>query len=323
MFKRSAIKKLLPALAVSGVLIASFLAAGGGQVLGAFSGYGYFGYLGYTNRVPNGVLNGGPDVASRAAFEVTIYVQGTDLQLWYDRWNGSTFSGWQPAGGVLTSDPGAVGWNNNDEVFVRGSDNQLWANNFNGAVWAGWQPLGGKLTSGPDADQWGNGAHVDVFVRGTDGQMWHKWSDNGTWYNWEPLGGQLTSDPGTVSWGTTRADVFVRGTDNQLWHKWWDGIAWRPWEPLGGVIASGTGPDVASCTSSSGSTNGHLDVFVIGTDNQLWRKGFNGSSWGQWQPLGGQWTSSPGAVCDQGTHNIWAVARGTDQGAWVVNVNPS
>jgi hypothetical protein len=320
MFKRSAVKKLLPALVVSGVLAVSFVAAGGGAALGAFTGYGYFGYLGYTNRI-GGVLSSGPDAASPSAFDVNVYVQGTDAQMWYDRWNGTAFGGWQPAGGVLTAEPGATAWPGNDSVFVRGSDNQLWMNNFNGAVWSGWTPLGGKLTTGPDADNWGAGAHVDVFVRGTDNQMWHKWSDNGTWYNWEPLGGVLTSDPGTVSWGTSRADVFVRGTDGQLWHKWWDGIAWRPWEPLGGVLVGG--PDVASCTASSGSANGHLDVFVIGTDGQLWRKGFNGSAWGQWQPLGGQWTSDPGVVCDKGSGTIWAFARGTDQAAWEIQVNPS
>src|SRR6195256_2483874 len=162
MLKRSSIRKLLPGLAVPGVLAASLL-AGGGQVLSALSaGYGYFGYFPGTSRVPNGVLNSAPDAASDSGFQVTVYVQGTDLQMWYDRWNGVSFSGWQPAGGVLTSSPGAVGWPGNDMVFVRGTGNPLWKNSFNGAVWAGWTPLGGKLTSVPDADQWGNGAHVDV-----------------------------------------------------------------------------------------------------------------------------------------------------------------
>jgi hypothetical protein len=278
-------------------------------------------FVGYSSL--GGGLIGGPDASASSASKTDVFVTGTDLQLWHKSWNGSVWdANWEPLGGVLTSDPGAVAAGpTNINVFVRGSDNQLWEKDWNGSAWSGWQPLGGKLTAGPDPDQWGNGAHVDVYVRGTDYQMWHKWSDNGTWYNWEPLGGVLTSDPGAVSWGTQRADVFVRGTDNQLYHKWWDGIAWRNWEALGGGLTSG--PDVASCTAATGSANGHLDVFVIGTDGQLWRKGFNGSSWGQWEPLGGMWTGGVGAACNPANGAVDVYLHGSDNALWTVSVPAS
>jgi hypothetical protein len=59
-------------------------------------------------------------------------------------------------------------------------------------------------------------------------------------------------------------DVFVRGTDAAVWWKHWNGSAWSTWTSLGGRLAPGTGPAVASWGA------GRLDVFVTGTDNQLW-----------------------------------------------------
>jgi hypothetical protein len=55
-------------------------------------------------------------------------------------------------------------------------------------------------------------------------------------------------------------------------------VPWRPWEPLGGQLTSA--PAVASWDRS------RLDVFVRGTDNQIWRKAFDGARWLGWEPLG-------------------------------------
>jgi hypothetical protein len=62
---------------------------------------------------------------------------------------------------------------------------------------------------------------------------------------------------------------------------------------------------------------------VIGTDGQLWRKGYNGTSWGNWQPLGGQWNADPGATCDSATGFIDVFGRGTDNALWEISVAPS
>jgi hypothetical protein len=61
-------------------------------------------------------------------------------------------------------------------------------------------------------------------------------------------------------------------------------------------------------------STGRLDVFVRGTDNQLWRKWYQGQ-WSSWEGLGGSLTSSPGAAS-------WAAGRidvfvaGTDRQLW-------
>jgi hypothetical protein len=60
---------------------------------------------------------------------------------------------------------------------------------------------------------------------------------------------------------------------------------WSGWESLGGVLSSAPG-------ASSWGPN-RLDVFVAGTDNQLWHKWWDGSKWIGYEPLGEQLWSGP------------------------------
>jgi hypothetical protein len=99
-----------------------------------------------------------------------------------------------------------------------------------------------------------------------------------------------------------------------VWQTSWNGTSWT-WTFLGGVI--GTGPDVASCAP------GHLDVFAIGTEHGLWQRGFNGSTWGPWTYIGGQWSNDPGAVCTPGTNTIQVFERGPGGALMQLNVTGS
>jgi outer membrane protein assembly factor BamB len=74
-------------------------------------------------------------------------------------------------------------------------------------------------------------------------------------------------------------------------------------ESLGGVLTSG--PDASSWGA------GRLDVFVRGTDNALYHRGWAGNTWGAWHSLGGVLTSDPGAV-SWGPNRIDVFVRGSD-----------
>ena len=66
-------------------------------------------------------------VASWSKNRLDVFARGTDNQLWYRWWDGSSWSGWEPLGGQMTDGPGAVSWGpNRIDVFVRGIDNQMW-----------------------------------------------------------------------------------------------------------------------------------------------------------------------------------------------------
>ncbi len=95
-----------------------------------------------------------------------------------------------------------------------------------------------------------------------------------------------------------------------MYHKAWDGKEWLPshtgWDPLGGVFSSP--PAVASWGS------GRLDIFGIGTDNQMYHKWWDGK-WGpsqtDWDPLGGVF-SSPPAVASWGSGRLDIFGIGFD-----------
>jgi chitodextrinase len=79
------------------------------------------------------------------------------------------------------------------------------------------------------------------------------------------------------------------------------------WTSLGGILTS------SAAVASSGTTRS--DVFVRGTDNALYQRTWNGTSWSPWTSLGGVLTSSPSAV-SWGPNRIDVFVRGTDKGLW-------
>jgi hypothetical protein len=79
------------------------------------------------------------------------------------------------------------------------------------------------------------------------------------------------------------------------------------WEALGGVLSSG--PDAASWGLN------RIDVFGRGTDNALWHKWWDGSSWSHWEPLGGVLSADPGVV-SWGSGRLDVFVKGADEQLW-------
>ncbi len=224
------------------------------------------------------LVAGAPAACAQGSNSLDLFVRGTDNALWWERWNGTSWSNWASLGGVLTSSPAATSPSSGAiDVFVRGTDNALWERTTTdgGGSWSAWTSIGGQIASGtgPAACSWGS--RLDVFVEGTNGALYQKtWS--GSWSNWASLGGVLTSSPAATSPSSGAIDVFVRGTDNALWERTTTdgGGSWSAWTSIGGQIASGTGP--AACSWGS-----RLDVFVEGTNGALYQKTWSGS-WSNW-----------------------------------------
>jgi hypothetical protein len=91
--------------------------------------------------------------------------------------------------------------------------------------------------------------------------------------------------------------LFGLGTNNAMYHKWYDtNGGWGPsptdWEYQGGVCSS---PPTAVSAGV-----GRLDIFVLGTDEGMYRKSWNGSAWvpglTEFTPLGGTFNGNPAAV---------------------------
>ena len=56
---------------------------------------------------------------------------------------------------------------------------------------------------------------------------------------------------------------------------------------------------------------GRIDVFVQGTDNQLWHRPYSGGAWQAWEALGGTITSGP-TVASWASGRLDVFARGPD-----------
>jgi hypothetical protein len=236
----------------------------------------------------------------------------------------------------------------------------MYHKSWDGSAWGpsqtGWEALGGTFTSPPAVASWASN-RLDIFGLGTDSQMYHKacksfsrhssqapllltststpgtgsaWSPSQT--DWEALGGTFNSPPSVVSWGNNRLDIFGLGTDNQMYHKACKsspkhssqvpllliaistpgtGSAWSPsqtgWEAIGGTFNS----DPASVSWSAN----RLDIFGLGTDNQMYHKAWNGSwspSQTGWEAVGGTFTSAP-AVDSYSRNRLDVFGLGTDK----------
>jgi C1A family cysteine protease len=92
-----------------------------------------------------GILPAGtaPAACSWGAGRLDVFVQGITGPLWHQSYTGTSWSGWENLGGILTSSPAAATapGSNRIDVFVRGTDNGLWQQTLNGG-WSGWTSVG-------------------------------------------------------------------------------------------------------------------------------------------------------------------------------------
>jgi hypothetical protein len=140
-----------------------------------------------------------------------------------------------------------------------------------------------------------NDGRLQVFVVGTNNQLYYKTQsapNSDTWSTaWTSLGGGIKADtsPAVARNNDGRLQVFVVGTNNQLYYKTQsapNSDTWSTaWTSLGGGLRANTDP------IGIANNDGRLQVFVVGTNNQLYYKtqsSPNSSTWSlAWTSLGG------------------------------------
>ncbi|WP_194892811.1 glycoside hydrolase family 27 protein [Catenulispora pinisilvae] len=131
-------------------------------------------------------------------------------------------------------------------------------------------------------------------------------------------GGQVTADPALVHVSDTDSHLFARGGDGALWEQSttssgsWSG----DWTSLGGPV----GDQIVGQPAAYAASDGSLDLFVLGTDSQVYRRTSAGGSWGGWTALGGHLADAP-TVAYTGPSAWTLTGTGTDGQIWTLTAS--
>lgn len=227
---------------------------------------------------------------SRAQGNLDLFVIGFDNRVWSTYW--SDASGWAldwfplPGTAVFDREKQAVAAVSrsarNLDLFVIGFDNRVWSSYWNAENgWSSdWFPLPGSAVFDRERQRIAvvsrSLSNLDLFVVGFDNHVWSTfWSDASGWSSdWFLLPGNAVFDRekqhvAVVTRSEQNLDLFIIGFDNRVWSTFWNSsTGWAPdWFPLPGKARFDR--DARNITAVS-RTNGNLDLFVIGFDNNVW-----------------------------------------------------
>ena len=235
------------------------------------------------------------------ANRVDVFGVGSDFSMYHQTlWNGvppGTPGVFDNLGGSFLSAPAAIAWQSaRVDVFGVGSDRAMWQRTLTGEQWSpAWVSLGGSFSSEASVVSWASN-QLDIFARGSDFTLRHRAYDGVNFLtDWENLGQSLASAPAAVSWGPNRLDVFAIANDGSLIHRWWDGSIWNDWETL---PIPATASPITFVSAPAVTTSGPevLDVFVVGSDGNLYHYWWQAMAWGEPASLGGDIAGTPLAL---------------------------
>lgn len=262
---------------------------------------------------------------SRAPGNLDLFVIGFDNRVWSTFW--TDLHGWN---GNWFALPGHAQFDHRKQriaavartsrhldLFVVGFDKHCWTTYWNTAHgWNGdWFRLPGEATFDPNTQQVAAVArapgNVDLFALGRDDRCWTTfWSDATGWNrDWFPLPGQQRFDHTTrhvtaVARTPGRLDLFALGPDLRCWSTFWSAAGdWSAdWFQVPGmVLFDGHHQRVTAVSRAPG----HLDLFVLGLDNQGWTTWWNDAhGWNR------EWFHVPGpTLFNHEAQHVAAVAR--------------
>lgn len=258
-----------------------------------------------------GAIEGSPD-ACAGGDVLVVGARRSDRAVWFaSRIGGRWTSGWQSLGGEVTSDPSLTCQRDGTaRVFVRGSDGAVWTRTTRPND--SWRSIGGVIDGAPDAAA-GPGGRIDVVARGTDGMVWHNVYAGDDWLGWTSLNVPTATAPAVASPAQERVVVVTTLANGAVQSGTLTHDRTLTVAPLSGGIVHGA-PDA----SSAG--DGRMIVVARGTDDGVWMASHDGTSWGDWAPLGGQINADPGSTVKPAgggpTQRTADCSFRTDQTAW-------
>jgi GH25 family lysozyme M1 (1,4-beta-N-acetylmuramidase) len=219
-----------------------------------------------------------------------IFCVGDDLGYLRHKWNtgeGTAWSAWQTVGvdgansyvgnpAVIVRPDGGV------ELFVHNDNGGSVQHFYHGSFSVTWSDdsLGGSIGSDCSVIINANG-YMEVFATDANGNLVHRWNTGpGTAWNsggWVSLGGGNKGRPCVIARTDGGVEVFVRKSDDSVNHYYHSSFsdAWN---------SGSVGGTVASNITGVQNANGHLEIFAITSDGNLWHNWNNGTGtpWNGW-----------------------------------------
>ena len=188
------------------------------------------------------------------------------------------------------------------DVFYRSATGLLMQRTFTGTTWSAAGSLGRRIVGAPAAAALGS--DVVVVMRGEQNWLNMRLRTGGTWSAWQPLDMVTSAAPAVAAWPDGRIDVIARGTDDRLYLRSLRRTTkLGPWTVLRAAPGS-TGP------AAFASSNGGLDVLVVGPGHAVLRRTRTAGTWSAWATLGGA-TYSPPALTGTPGGTLLALIRST------------
>jgi hypothetical protein len=156
-----------------------------------------------------------------------------------------------------------------------------------------------------------NPNHLDLFVTGTDSQIYSTyWDASSGWAGgWFDVPGGGAANPGSpvsaVARNPDHLDLLVTGTDGQIYSTSWDAASsWAGgWFDVPGGLVANPGSPVTVVDRNPD----HLDLFVTGTDGQIYS-----TSWDAASSWAGGWFGVPGGATANLGSLVTVIARNPD-----------
>ena len=268
-----------------------------------------------------------------------LFLGGDDLYHNYQTGWSNGWDGWSAMGTPRPIFEGAI-WapglaaDANGEVIaliVMTDDGSMWRLQqtawSNG--WGSWQshgtPPSARLIGPVEAVRSGDG-RVEAFVVDDGGTLWNvrQTAPSSSFSDWNDFGDPgvaLQDRPALARSADGRLELFVRGQDGTLYHQWETAVGtftWSGWASMGNPVGGGGG--LVDHPAIAASADGRLELFVTGTDGNVWHtwqtSASNGwASWDPTQPPPGAQVFGP-AVAPSGDRRLELFVVGRDGALW-------
>jgi hypothetical protein len=296
-----------------------------------------------------------PGVGMSADGRLEVFMTGNDGSL-YHIWqqaftNDEAWSGWfshgSPPYSTLRGLPAVRSYIGNDtlELYVVGTDSTLYTINQTAANngWTDWQqlslPPGVELMSEIEVGT-RIGTRRSIFVVGIDGGIYNQQDYDRSWLS---FGGAFLDGPAMALSADGRQELFAVGKDGVLYHRYETVVSYEleTWTPQWFSHGTPAGTLLTNKPALAANADGRLELFVIGTDGNLYSIAQTAPSngWTTWSSLGApsgvKLLSSPAVkasndgrlelfvVGDDGAlHHLWQVAVNNGWSPWYSHGNP-